>query len=155
MERFSKTFTILFNEDQDCAASRMVRRLEEAENEGRGVQIMLMRHWMQAGFLLEEIGRGLDTSLIDMDQDGLFHKMSKVKQAEILIKMIEQKIWQHNLMESVKSPPEPVVSATKPEITISDTLETKEPPVALLSDTPKETTPPKKKKRRRPANIII
>ncbi len=154
MERFGKTFSIFFDENKDCAATRMVNRLKDAENEGRGVQIMLMRQWIQAGFLLEEIGRGLDTSLIDMDQDGVFHSMTKADQAGILIKMIEQKIWQHKLMESAKSAPIARPAAEKePEPAMSEqkaqALEAKK------RDKAEKPPAPAGKVRRRPASIVV
>ncbi len=150
MERFGKTFSLFFDEEKDCAATRMVQRLREAENEGRGVQVMLMRQWMQAGFLLEEIGRGLDTALVDMDQEGVFHRMTKPQQADILVKLIEQKIWQHNLMESAKSRTEPATlqaQTVEPE-------KTPEPEPVKVVETQEERPPPPKKKRRRPAQIV-
>ena len=151
MERFGKTFSIFFDEDKDCAATRMVERLRDSEGEGRGVQVMLMRQWMTAGFLLEEIGRGLDTALVDMDQDGVFHRMTKSQQADILIRLIEQKIWQHNLMESAKSKSAPV---SQPVTAEPEKVTEPEPAKVVKAVDEIPPTPPVKKKRRRPAQIV-
>ncbi len=140
MSRFSKTFTLSLS--QDCTASRMVQQMKDAEDDCRGSMMRLMRKWMQSGFLLEQVGQGLGDSLLNMDREGLFKTMPKKKQAEILIKLLEQKIWQYDLMESVESANN--APASVPDI----------PTVVPISEPVVKVEAPPKKKRKRPANIL-
>ena len=141
MSRFSKSFTLPIS-DKNSTAARMIHDMKLAEDDCRGSTMRLMRKYMQSGYLLEQIGKSLGDSLLNMDREGLFDSMEKKQQAKVLIKLLEQKIWQYELMESVES-------AKKPQPVRVEPVRTE--PVTQPTEAVVE---PPKKKRKRPANIL-
>ena len=119
MARFSKTFNLSLPEGKECVANRMVKRLKSAESDGRGKAMDLMRVWMQAGYLMEEIGQGLADQMLAMDREGVFTSMTHKQQADVLIKMVEHKVWQYGLMKEAKrkeaeKPAREIIEETEP-----------------------------------------
>ena len=148
MGRYQKTFTLKYMDDSDCAATRMVERLRNAEEEGRGVPLKMMRLWMQAGFLLEEIGQGLCDSVLTMDREGVFRSMNHSQQSEVLIKLIEHKVWQYKLMESAKNQDSPVTPTFTPTQEPEAGTDREDEPEPDPTTQKTAEDPPRRKKRR-------
>ncbi|WP_420588265.1 hypothetical protein [Bacterioplanoides sp.] len=175
MNRFARSFSINYREGARQVEDRLVSDLKDAENDGRGYPLKMMRKRMCVGTIIDEISEGLSDAILKLDGKGILSKMDSIHKAEMMIELIKHEIAQQRIVDamfdkakSANRPVDPVLTdptvnsyaespegeaRQEPEPPVTTGIIPRQAPVAEYNGS--EPEPVKKKpKVRRTANIF-